>query len=57
MGSAINPNEDSTHNPWKYFKLPKKKSSNFMIPQLPVDKVRDDSGGGGGAESVVSVTE
>lgn len=56
VGSAINPNEDSTHNPWKYFKLPKKKVSNFLTPQLPVDKIRDDSGSGG-PERVVSVTE
>ena len=55
VGSAISPSEDSTHNPWKYFNLPRKKDSNFVTPQLPVDKVRDD--GGGGTESVVSVTE
>lgn len=57
VGSAINPNEDCTHNPWKYFNLPRKKASNYLTPQLPVDKIRDDSGGGGGADSVVSVTE
>lgn len=57
VGSAISPSEDSTHDPWKYFKLPKKKASNFLTPQLPVDKIREDSGGGGGIESVVSVTE
>ncbi|KAJ4935384.1 hypothetical protein JOQ06_016920 [Pogonophryne albipinna] len=57
VGSAINPNEDSTHNPWKYFNLPRKKASNFLTPLLPVDKIRDDSGGGGGTENVISVTE
>ena len=58
VGSAINPNEDSTHNPWKYFNLPRKKATNFLTPALPVDKIRnDDSGGGGGSESVVSITE
>lgn len=56
VGSAINPNEDSTHNPWKYFNLPRKKATNFQTPQLPVDKIRDDSGGGA-SESVVSITE
>lgn len=55
IGSAINPREDSTHNPWKYFNLPRKKTSNFLTPQLPVDKIRDDSSGG--SETVVSVTE
>lgn len=55
VGSAINPSEDSTHNPWRYFNLPRKKVSNFLTPQLPVDKIRDDYGGG--TESVVSVTE
>lgn len=57
VGSAINPNEDSTHNPWKYFNLPRKKASNLHTPQLPVDKFREDSGGVGATESVVSVTE
>lgn len=56
VGSAINPNDDCTHNPWKYFSLPRKKASDFLTPQLPVDKIRDDSGGGG-FETVVSVTE
>lgn len=57
IGSAINPNEDSSHNPWKYFKLPRKKATNFMTPQLPVDRFREDCGGNLGSESVVSVTE
>lgn len=52
VGSAINPNEDSSHNPWKYFNLPRKKGSNI---HTPFDKIRDD--GGGGTENVVSVTE
>uniref|UniRef100_A0A3Q2U3G3 Mediator of RNA polymerase II transcription subunit 13-like n=1 Tax=Fundulus heteroclitus TaxID=8078 RepID=A0A3Q2U3G3_FUNHE len=55
IGSAVNPGEDSTHNPWKYFNLPRKKTSNFTTPQLPMDKTREDSGGGG--DAVVSVTE
>lgn len=58
VGSAISPSDDSTHNPWKYFLLPQKKPSNFLTPQLPLDKMREDSAGGGGSESgVVSVTE
>lgn len=57
VGSAINPSEDSTHNPWKYFLLPQKKAYNFLTPQLPIDKIREDSGGGGGTDSVVSATE
>lgn len=55
VGSAVNPSEDSTYNPWKYFNLPRKKNSSFSPPQLPVDKTRDDCGGG--TDSVVSVTE
>uniref|UniRef100_A0A3B4A974 Mediator complex subunit Med13 N-terminal domain-containing protein n=1 Tax=Periophthalmus magnuspinnatus TaxID=409849 RepID=A0A3B4A974_9GOBI len=55
VGSAINPNEDSSHNPWKYFNFPRKKGTNIPTPQLPLDKLRDD--GSGGTESVVSVTE
>lgn len=56
VGSAINPNEDSAHNPWKYFNLPRKKTSDFFTPLLPVDKLQDDSGEGG-QENIVSVTE
>lgn len=55
VGSAVNPNEDTTHNPWKYFNLPRKKACSFPTPQLPVDKMRDDSGGG--PESLLSITE
>lgn len=55
VGSAINPTEDSSHNPWRYFNLPRRKDSNFVTPQLPVDKIREDSRGG--TETPASATE
>ncbi|KAJ3590129.1 hypothetical protein NHX12_008083 [Muraenolepis orangiensis] len=55
VGSAVNPNEDLTHNPWKYFNLPRKRVSDFLPPSLPFDKIRDS--GDPGMDAVVSVTE
>lgn len=52
VGSAINPNEDTSHNPWRYFRLPGKRSVNLAPPQLPVDKLKQDN-----LDSAVSVTE
>jgi len=57
VGSAVNPNEDSTHNPWKYFNLSRKKVSDFLPPSLPIDKIRDSGDSGAGMDTVVSVTE
>lgn len=57
VGSAINPDEDTTHNPWRYFRLPGRKNANVQPPSLPVDKLRQDSSGCGGLDNIISVTE
>ncbi|KAJ8280824.1 hypothetical protein GJAV_G00059490 [Gymnothorax javanicus] len=57
LGAAVNP-EDATCAPWRFFSLPRRKDGDFPTPPLPVDKLRDDlSGGAGGPEGVVSITE
>ncbi len=58
LGSAINPNEDSTHNPWRYFKVPGGKNADFHTPRLPVvTHTFEDGNRAGGQDGVVSVTE
>ncbi|RXN29728.1 mediator of RNA polymerase II transcription subunit 13-like protein [Labeo rohita] len=57
VGSAINPNEDTTHNPWRYFRVPGGKNADFHTPQLPVVTLFEDGNRAGGQDGVVSVTE
>lgn len=52
VGSAISPNEDTSHNPWRYFRLPGKRNMDLQPPQLPMDKLKQDS-----MDNAVSVTE
>lgn len=52
VGSAISPNEDTSHNPWRYFRLPGKRNMDLQPPPLPVDKLKQDS-----LDNAVSVTE
>lgn len=57
MGSAINPNEDMSHNPWKYFRVPGGKNADFHTPHLPVVTLFEDGNRAGSQDGVVSVTE
>lgn len=55
VGSAINPNQDTTHNPWKYFKVPGGRNADFRTPHLPVVTHFED--GNRDQDGVVSITE
>lgn len=57
VGIAVNLEEDEANVAWKYYKVPKKKDVEFLPPQLPNDKFKDDPVGPFGQESVTSVTE
>ncbi|KAK2111329.1 mediator complex subunit Srb9 [Saguinus oedipus] len=57
VGTAVNLEEDEASIAWKYYKVPKKKDVEFLPPQLPSDKFKDDPVGPFGQESVTSVTE
>lgn len=57
VGTAVNLEEDEANIAWKYYKVPKKKDLEFLPPQLPSDKFKDDPVGPFGQESVTSVTE
>ncbi|KAF2984095.1 hypothetical protein EK904_010450 [Melospiza melodia maxima] len=57
VGTAISLEEDEADTTWKYYKVPKKKDVEFLPPQLPNDKLRDDPVIPAGQENVTSVTE
>lgn len=57
VGTAVNLEEDEADTTWKYYKVPKKKDVEFLPPQLPNDKLRDDPVIPAGQENVTSVTE
>uniref|UniRef100_A0A8D2N785 Mediator of RNA polymerase II transcription subunit 13 n=1 Tax=Zonotrichia albicollis TaxID=44394 RepID=A0A8D2N785_ZONAL len=57
VGTAVSLEEDEADTTWKYYKVPKKKDVEFLPPQLPNDKLRDDPVIPAGQENVTSVTE
>uniref|UniRef100_A0A803Y3H4 Uncharacterized protein n=1 Tax=Meleagris gallopavo TaxID=9103 RepID=A0A803Y3H4_MELGA len=57
IGTAVNLEEDEADTTWKYYKVPKKKDMEFLPPQLPNDKLRDDPVIPAGQENITSVTE
>lgn len=57
VGAAVTLEEDEADTTWKYYKVPKKKDVEFLPPQLPNDKLRDDPVIPAGQENVTSVTE
>uniref|UniRef100_A0A8C2VJF2 Uncharacterized protein n=1 Tax=Chinchilla lanigera TaxID=34839 RepID=A0A8C2VJF2_CHILA len=56
VGTAENL-EDEANIAWKYYKVPVKKDVEFLPPQLPGDKFKDNPVGPFGQESATSVTE
>lgn len=55
VGAAVNLEEDSSHTPWRFFKLPHRKEADLPTPLLPGDKLRDETSAS--QDSLVSVTE
>lgn len=54
VGTAVNAEEEAADVTWKYYKVPKKKDTDFLPPQLPSEKFRDDLAG---TDAVPSATE
>uniref|UniRef100_A0A8D2N7H3 Mediator of RNA polymerase II transcription subunit 13 n=1 Tax=Zonotrichia albicollis TaxID=44394 RepID=A0A8D2N7H3_ZONAL len=54
VGTAVSLEEDEADTTWKYYKVPKKKDVEFLPPQLPNDKLRDDPVIPAGQENVTS---
>lgn len=56
VGAAIRPRHASC-SPWRFFNLPRRKDGEVPTPLLPADHLRDEPGGTGGADGLVSITE
>uniref|UniRef100_A0A803SRM5 Mediator of RNA polymerase II transcription subunit 13 n=1 Tax=Anolis carolinensis TaxID=28377 RepID=A0A803SRM5_ANOCA len=57
VGTAVNLEEEDTDSTWKFYKVPKRKDMDFLPPQLPSEKFRDDPMGSAGLDAVSSATE
>lgn len=51
VGTAVNLEDEEADATWKYYKVPKKKDVDFLPPQLPNEKFRDDPLGAAGQDS------
>lgn len=57
VGTAVNSEEEEADSTWKYYKVPKKKDVDFLPPQLPSEKTREDPMGYAGQDNLPSATE
>lgn len=57
IGAAVHLEEQEADHTWMYYKLPKRKESEFLPPPLPSDKLKDDAFGLSVKENMTSVTE